>query len=99
MAWNLFITSGAIPDIETYNNTKIHSIMNNSSNTGNANIPTQIKVFDYIDMKSLFWIALSKRLVWKNINCYKRLFVEGFGHPVLGAVTSVKRFEVSYMQP
>ena len=92
MAWDLFITSAMINDIVTHTNNKIQSIINNISSNSNSKLPSHIKLTDCIEIKSFFGLLYARGLLGQNKYSYKQLFMEGFGHPIFGAVTSVKRF-------
>lgn len=94
MAWDLFMTSDMISKILHHTNQKIESIIAEISqrSTDNAKLASHIKVTDCIEIKSFFGLLYARGLLGQNKYCYRRLFMEEFGHPIFGAVMSVGRF-------
>ena len=92
MAWELFITQDIIDKIVTHTNEKIQSILTVFSLSDNPKIPPHIKLTDCVEIKSFFGLLYGRGLQGQNNYCYKQLFTEGMGHPIFGAVMSMKRF-------
>jgi len=90
-AWDLSITPDMIDDIVTLTNIKIQSIIAEITSRC-AVLHPHIKVTDSIEIKSFLGLLYARGIFGQNKHNYKQLFMEEFGHPIFGAVMSVKRF-------
>ena len=92
MAWELFITSSMINDIVSHTNSKIQSIISKIPSSSTSKLPSHIKLTDCMEIRIFLDFFYARGLLGQSRFPYKQLFMEGLGHPVFGAVMSVKRF-------